>query len=91
MIARRVRVGGRVQGVGYRDAMMRAADAHAVAGWVRNRRDGHVEAHLQGEPPAVEAVIAWCRQGPPAARVTAVEVTEAACETATGFRLLPTA
>jgi acylphosphatase len=90
VIARRLVIRGRVQGVGYRDAMMRAADALAVAGWVRNHRDGHVEAHVQGESPAVEAVLTWCRKGPPAARVTAVDVTEAACEPAPGFRMLQT-
>jgi acylphosphatase len=91
MIGRRLVIRGRVQGVGYRDAMIRSAVAQGVAGWVRNHRDGHVEAHVQGEPPAVEAVIAWCRQGPRAARVTAVDVTEAPHEPATGFRLLPSA
>ena len=89
MIARRLVIRGRVQGVGYRDAMLWAVDAVAVAGWVRNHRDGHVEAHVQGEPHAVEAMVAWCRQGPPAARVAAVEATEVACEEVTGFRLLP--
>jgi acylphosphatase len=89
MIARRLLVRGRVQGVGFRHAMIGAARGCGVTGWVRNCRDGRVEAHVQGEPPAVEAVVAWCRQGPPAARVTAVDVTEAACEPAAGFVVLP--
>jgi acylphosphatase len=65
---------GRVQGVGYRDALRAEAERRGVAGWVRNRRDGSVEALLQGSDSAVEATIAWARRGPPAARVAAVEV-----------------
>ena len=92
MIARLVTVRGRVQGVGFRYAMAGAAQACGVAGWVRNRRDGTVEAFVQGDAAAVERAIAWCRHGPPAAKVTAVEVADvpvaAACE---GFGLEPTA
>jgi acylphosphatase len=73
MIALRLVVRGRVQGVGFRYAMQDAATMHGVTGWVRNRRDGTVEAFVQGEAPAVDAVFAWCRRGPPAARVDAVE------------------
>jgi len=62
-------VSGRVQGVGYRDALVERAVAEGVTGWVRNRRDGTVEAILQGEAAAVTAVKAWARRGPPAARV----------------------
>jgi acylphosphatase len=78
MIARRIVVRGRVQGVGFRYAMVDAAERHGVAGWVRNRRDGTVEAFVQGEPAAVDAITAWCRRGPPAARVDAVEASVAA-------------
>ena len=74
MIARRIIVRGRVQGVGFRYAMTEAAREADVCGWVRNRRDGTVEALAQGEPGAVESAIAWCRRGPPGARVTDVEV-----------------
>jgi acylphosphatase len=77
VIARRVIVRGRVQGVGFRYATLDAAQAAGVTGWVRNRRDGAVEALLQGEAAAVEALVAWCRRGPPAARVTGVEVVDA--------------
>lgn len=80
MIARRVIVRGRVQGVGYRDATIEAATALGVAGWVRNVHDGTVEAWLQGDATAVERAIHWCRRGPPAARVTAVEVAESAVD-----------
>ena len=76
MIARRIVVRGRVQGVGFRFAAADVAQAAGASGWVRNRRDGTVEALVQGERSAVEAVVAWCRHGPPAARVTGVDVVE---------------
>ena len=72
MIAKHVVVRGRVQGVGYRASMVDAARAIGVAGWVRNRRDGAVEAYVQGEADAVEKMLAWCQRGPPAARVSSV-------------------
>ena len=91
MIARRVVVHGRVQGVGYRDAMCDAAGRARVGGWVRNRRDGTVEALVQGEPAAVESVLAWCRRGPPAARVASVVVHEVVPEPGiAGFDVAPT-
>jgi len=68
-----LRIAGRVQGVGYRDALRSEAQARRVAGWVRNRRDGSVEAVLQGGPADVDAVLAWARRGPPAARVERVD------------------
>jgi acylphosphatase len=76
IIARRLVIHGQVQGVGYRESMIDTAHACEVAGWVRNRVDGTVEAWVQGEPAPVERVIAWCRRGPRTARVSAVEVTE---------------
>ena len=80
MIARRLLIRGRVQGVGYRFALIDAATARGVAGWVCNRRDGAVEALVQGDAAAVEAVVAWCRRGPPAAQVDEVEVVAAATD-----------
>jgi acylphosphatase len=74
MISRHLIVIGRVQGVGYRDALRDAAEKHKVTGWVRNRRDGSVEALLQGAPAAVAALIAWARRGPSLARVTELRV-----------------
>ena len=76
-ITRRLNIRGRVQGVGFRYEMQREARAHGVAGWVRNRHDGSVEAIVQGEKEAIDAVIAWARQGPRSARVTDVQVSEA--------------
>jgi acylphosphatase len=75
MITRHVRIRGHVQGVGFRMYMQREAQRHGVAGWVRNRHDGSVEAVVQGEPDAVEAVIAWARHGPPSARVIDIDVS----------------
>jgi acylphosphatase len=74
-IARRVVVGGEVQGVFFRDTCARAARGHGVAGWIRNRSDGRVEAWFEGERPAVENLVRWCREGPPRARVDSIEVT----------------
>lgn len=80
MLACRLVITGRVQGVGYREAMVAAARRAGVAGWVRNRADGTVEALLQGDAALVDAMIAWSRRGPPAARVIAVEVEPAATD-----------
>ncbi|MFP5370805.1 MAG: acylphosphatase [Actinomycetes bacterium] len=76
MIRRRVIVSGDVQGVFFRDTCRREALARGVAGWVRNRSDGSVEAVLEGDQQAVEAVAAWMRDGPPHASVTDVQVSE---------------
>ena len=85
--ARRVRVTGRVQGVFFRAWTREQAEALGVGGWVRNRTDGSVEAQLQGEAGAVEALIAALRRGPPAARVERVEVAEAAPQPLSGFEV----
>ena len=70
-------VHGRVQGVGYRAFVEHEALQAGIAGWVRNRRDGSVEAVLQGKPEIIEAVIESCRRGPFAARVEAVDIATA--------------
>lgn len=90
MIARRLAISGRVQGVGFRYALADEARARSLSGWVRNRRDGSVEALVAGPEAEVEALIAWARRGPPAARVTEVLVEPAADATA-GFDIVPTA
>lgn len=74
MVRYRVTVTGRVQGVWFRESCRREAAAAGVAGWVRNAEDGSVEAVLEGEPDAVERVLAWMRVGPPHAVVTHVAV-----------------
>lgn len=81
-VARRLVIRGRVQGVGYRHATVEAARAIGVAGWVRNRPDGTVEAFAQGARADVDRFVAWCRHGPPLARVDDVEVGEATVDAA---------
>ena len=76
-IAKRIVVTGRVQGVGFRYALADEARARGLSGWVRNRRDGSVEAILCGPAADVDALVGWARRGPPAAKVESVEVEEA--------------
>ncbi|MGW1886562.1 acylphosphatase [Streptomyces sp. NPDC001970] len=76
MVRKRVVVTGRVQGVFYRDTCRRVAQEYGVSGWVRNLEDGSVMAVFEGEPDAVETLVRWARQGPPAAVVEGVEVSE---------------
>ncbi|MBS3936147.1 MAG: acylphosphatase [Sulfuritalea sp.] len=71
---RRLIITGRVQGVAYRASMMREALRLGVAGWVRNRSDGSVEAMVAGAPEQVAAIMNWARRGPPAAAVEHVAV-----------------
>jgi acylphosphatase len=75
-VAKHLTISGRVQGVGFRYSMAEAAERLGVTGWVRNRRDGTVEAVVDGTPDAVEAILAWARSGPRGARVTEVQVSE---------------
>ena len=71
---------GRVQGVGYRDWAIRAADAARIAGWVQNRADGSVEVRVQGGAAACDRFITGCRHGPPSCRVTRIEVSSVAVD-----------
>ena len=71
-----LRIFGRVQGVGFRYYTQREARRRNVAGWVRNRHDGSVEAMIQGPQEAVDDLIQWIRHGPPNARVTDVQIGE---------------
>jgi acylphosphatase len=79
-------VSGRVQGVGYRASCFDAV-VDDVAGWVRNLPDGRVEAVFEGDREQVEKAIAWCRRGPPSARVTDVAVSWEEPKGERGFRI----
>lgn len=74
----RVIVRGRVQGVGFRWFVKDAAEAHGVSGWVRNLRDGSVEAELRGEDAAIQTVVDAISDGPAGSRVDNVRTTEEA-------------
>ncbi len=71
-LTRHLSIHGRVQGIGFRWSLRAEALALGLAGWVRNRRDGSVEALVCGDPEAVEALTAWAYRGPPGARVERV-------------------
>lgn len=88
----RLTIAGRVQGVGYRAAFAERARALGLAGWVRNRRDGAVEAEVAGEALALDAIVAWAKRGPPAAEVASVAVEQVAAQAAPvgDFKILPT-
>ena len=69
-------VTGRVQGVSYRASTAVEARRLGIRGWVRNRPEGSVELEAEGEVEQIAALLAWCERGPPAARVTRVEVVD---------------
>jgi acylphosphatase len=75
-VRRRVVVHGNVQGVFFRDSTQRRASSRGVAGWVRNRDDGSVEAVFEGDPEAVDSMIEFCRSGPSGADVRSVDVED---------------
>ena len=85
-----VSISGRVQGVWYRAWTQETAIGLGLSGWVRNRRDGSVEAVFSGPAEQVEAMITACRKGPPLARVDDIAQRPAEAPTETGFQLLPT-
>ena len=87
MIRRRVLIHGQVQGVFFRDTARRQAESRGVSGWVANRSDGSVEALFEGDQDDVEAMIAFCRQGPRGAEVDGIEVSEEQPEGLTGFEV----
>ncbi|MGE5648945.1 acylphosphatase [Noviherbaspirillum sp. UKPF54] len=76
-MARHLVITGLVQGVGYRASFEAQARALRLCGWVRNRRDGSVEAMVRGDDAALEKIVAWSRRGPAAAVVSDVKVNEA--------------
>lgn len=74
-----------VQGVWFRESCRRMAESQGIAGWVRNRQDGDVEAVFEGEAQPVSVVVSWCRMGPPRAIVVGIDVTEEPVEGVVGF------
>lgn len=87
MLAVQVRVTGRVQGVSFRWYAQEEARRLGVVGWVRNELDGSVLLHAEGDDAAVDALVAWCHEGPGMARVRDVAVREAAVSGATSFAI----
>lgn len=75
-MARHLRITGRVQGVGYRASFAAQAQAMKLAGWVRNRQDGSVEAIVRGSPESVQGITEWAHRGPANAAVCEVTVAE---------------
>ena len=86
----RLIIRGRVQGVSYRWWTVGEATQRGLNGWVRNRRDGSVEALMSGPVAAVDQMIEACRQGPPAARVADIEIAVLEDGAEPGFRQVPT-
>lgn len=86
-IRRRVVAHGQVQGVFFRDSVRERAGESGVAGWVGNRPDGSVEAVLEGDAQAVEALVDFCRSGPSSADVESLEVSEEEPEGLTRFEV----
>jgi len=75
-MAKKLIIEGRVQGVGYRASFAAQATELGLAGWVRNRRDGSVEACIEGDGVAIDKMLMWAKRGPPAAMVTGMLITE---------------
>ena len=73
--ALRLEIRGRVQGVGFRWSMVEEARSLGIRGWVRNRRDGSVEAMVTGRPDTVDLIVEWARKGPRSAVVSAIEIS----------------
>lgn len=86
-VRRRVVVHGRVQGVFFRDSTQKEAEKRGVAGWVRNRDDGAVEAVFEGLEDAVDSLVDFCRSGPSRADVDSVDVEEQEPEGLSGFEV----
>jgi acylphosphatase len=87
MKAVQARVTGRVQGVSFRWYAQEQALRLGVSGWVRNEPDGSVLLHVEGDDDAVDAMVAWCRQGPSMAKVGNVAVQDATPGAATSFEI----
>lgn len=89
-VVKHLLITGRVQGIGFRYHMLRVARELGITGWVRNCRDGSVEAMVAGAPDAVEKIIAWARRGPEHALVAGIEINPGNGSYA-AFDTLPTA
>jgi acylphosphatase len=87
VVRRRVVIHGRVQGVFFRDSLRQLAERDGVSGWARNTWDGTVEAVLEGDPEAVERIVAFAHQGPENAHVDRVDVNEEEPEGLRGFEI----
>ena len=87
MLRRRVEVHGAVQGVGFRYSARLEAERRGVAGWIRNRPDGAVEAEIEGDEASVQAMLDWLAEGPPGALVQGTEVAEVEPAGERGFRI----
>jgi len=90
MIAKHLRIHGQVQGVGYRQSMQHLARKLGLTGWVRNQRDGTVEALVCGDEAAVSQILSWARHGPTFGQVSQVLVSEAPCPETSSFNILST-
>ena len=86
-LRRRLRIEGRVQGVSYRASVQEQAVALGLTGWVRNLADGAVEAAVQGPPSRVEALVTYCHEGPPMARVSRILRSEEPLEESASFEV----
>jgi acylphosphatase len=91
-MGKRLLIEGRVQGVGYRASLAQEAIALGLHGWVRNCRDGSVEASVEGDVPAIEAIILWAKRGPPGAQVSKVTFEDFGTPASSDgtFKILPT-
>lgn len=85
---RHIWIAGKVQGVWYRESTRREAEQRGVVGWVRNLPDGRVEAVFEGPAAAVRELVAWCRRGPPGARVESLVERSEPVRGETGFSVL---
>jgi acylphosphatase len=86
-VRRRIRAHGQVQGVFFRDSVRAEAAARGVSGWARNCSDGSVEAVFEGDPDAVDALVAFCRAGPGGSEVSSLDVVDEDVESLSGFEV----
>lgn len=87
IVAKKITVSGKVQGVFFRASTQQRAQELGLVGWVKNEINGSVSIHVEGEEVAVAALLEWCSQGPPQARVTQVEVEDTTIKKCSGFAI----